>query len=222
MFDINNTLQHGGTIISLLLIAAIIFTESGIPFGFFLPGDTMLFTAGFFAAQGYLPISGLIIVVVIAKVAGGAVGYGIGTQAGKKLFKQETSFFFRKDYLDSAEVFYEKHGGKTVTLGQFIPVVRTFAPIVAGASRMNIKKFYFFNILGAILWALIIPLAGYWLGHKIHNIDKYLLPAVIIATIFSFTPAAWHLFGKRERRQQLVNNYRQSKAARKSRKANKS
>src|ERR1035438_9908426 len=96
MFDINNTLQHSGSLISLLIIAGIIFTESGIPFGFFLPGDTMLFTAGFFAAQHYLPISGLIIVVIIAKVAGSSVGYGIGQQAGKKLFTKESSFFFRK------------------------------------------------------------------------------------------------------------------------------
>jgi membrane-associated protein len=219
MFNINNTIQHSGAIISLLLIGGIIFTESGIPFGFFLPGDTMLFTAGFFAAQGYLPIAGLIIVVIIAKIAGGAVGYGIGNEAGKKLFTKKSSFFFRKDYLDSAESFYEKHGGKTVTLGQFLPVVRTFAPIVAGASKMNIKKFYTYNVIGAVLWALIIPLLGYWLGHKIHNIDKYLLPIIVIATVFSFTPAAWHLFGKRDNREKIINNYKESRAAKKANKA---
>lgn len=215
MFNINHSIQHSGSVVSLLLIAAIIFTESGIPIGFFLPGDTLLFTAGFFAAQHYLPISGLIIVVIIAKVLGGTVGYGIGTQAGKTLFNKEGSFFFRKDYLDSAASFYEKHGGKTVTLGQFLPVVRTFAPIVAGASRMNKQKFFYFNVIGAVVWAILLPLLGFWLGHKIHNIDKYLLPVVIIATIFSFTPAAWHLFGKRESRQKIVNAYKKKRSAKK-------
>ncbi len=219
MFDVNHVIQHSGHIVSLLLIAAIIFTESGIPFGFFFPGDTLLFTAGFFAAQHYLPISGLILVVIIAKIAGSTVGYFIGLQAGKKMFNKKGSFFFRKDYLNSAESFYEKHGGKTVMLGQFIPVVRTFAPIVAGASKMNPKKFFIFNVLGAILWGLLLPLLGFWLGHKIHNIDKYLLPVIIIATVFSFTPAAWHLFGKKERRQQLINSYKVKKAAKNSKKA---
>ena len=185
------------------------------PFGFFLPGDTILFTAGFFASQGYLPIAALIAVVFFAKIAGGAIGYGIGLQAGKKLFTKKDSFFFRKDYLDSAESFYEKHGGKTITLGQFLPVIRTFAPIVAGASKMNKKIFYFYNILGAFLWALIIPLAGYWLGHKVHNIDKYLIPLVVLAMAFSFAPAAWHLFGKRENRQKIINNYKKSRSNKK-------
>lgn len=215
MFNVNHVIQHSGHLISLLLIAGIIFCESGIPFGFFFPGDTLLFTAGFFAAQHYLPISGLILVVIIAKVAGSTVGYYIGGQAGKTLFNRENSFFFRKDYLDSAESFYEKHGGKTVTLGQFLPVVRTFAPIVAGASKMNKQKFFYFNLIGAIAWGVTIPLLGFWLGHKIHNIDKYLLPIIIIATVFSFTPAAWHLFGKRDNRQKIVNAYKDSRAKKK-------
>jgi membrane-associated protein len=211
MFNINHIIQHSGSLISLLVIAAVILCESGIPFGFFLPGDTLLFTAGFFAAQHYLSIYILMLVVIAAKIVGSTIGYGIGQQAGKKLFTRESSFFFRKDYLDSAESFYEKHGGKTVTLGQFLPVVRTFAPIVAGASNMNKRKFFTFNLLGAIIWGIMLPLLGFWLGHKIHNIDKYLLPLVIIATIFSFTPAAWHLFGKRENRKKIINAYKNRK-----------
>jgi membrane-associated protein len=215
MFDINHIIQHSGSLISLLLIAGIIFTESGIPIGFFLPGDTMLFTAGFFAAQHYLPISGLIIVVIVAKVIGSAVGYSIGSHTGEKLFKKDSSLFFRKDYLETAEKFFDRNGGKTVTLGQFLPVVRTFAPIIAGISKMNIKKFYYYNILGAVLWASLIPLLGFWLGHKVHNIDKYLLPIVIVATIFSFAPAVWHLFGKRTNRQKIINLYKKHRAAKK-------
>jgi membrane-associated protein len=215
VFNINHIIQHSGHVVSLLIIAAIIFTESGVPFGFFFPGDTLLFTAGFFAAQHYIPISALIIIVILAKIAGSTFGYFLGLKAGRKLFNKEESFFFRKDYLDSAEGFYEKHGGKTVTLGQFFPVVRTFAPIVAGVSKMNFRKFFTFNILGAVLWGLLLPLLGFWLGHKIHNIDKYLLPLVVVATIFSFTPAAWHLFGKRERREKLVKSYRERRAKKK-------
>lgn len=215
MFSVNHVIQHSGALVGLIIIGGIILVESGIPFGFFLPGDTLLFTAGFFAAQHYLPIAGVIIVVFLAQVVGSNIGYVIGSQAGKKFFKKESSFFFRKDYLDSAEVFYERHGGKTVTLGQFIPVVRTFAPIVAGISKMDRKKFVYFNILGAALWATIVPLLGFWLGHKIHNIDKYLLPIIIIATLFSFAPAAWHLFGKKDARQKIVNSYKQKRAVKK-------
>jgi len=178
------------------VIAVIIFVEMGIPFGFFLPGDTLLFTAGFFAAQHYIPILGLIIVVAIAAIAGCNLAYEIGRRTGPKLFNRESSFLFRKDNLISAEAFYEKHGRKTVTLGNFLPVVRTFAPIVAGVGNMNRRKFFIFNLLGAVLWAVILPLLGFWLGHKIHNIDKYLLPLIIVATVFSFAPAGWHLFGK--------------------------
>ena len=221
MFNINDIIQHSGAVVSLLLIAGIVFAESGIPFGFFLPGDTLLFTAGFFAAQHYLPIAVLIIVVFVAKVLGSNAGYYIGKKSGKKIFSKDSSFFFRKDYLDSAELFYEKHGGKTVTFGQFLPVVRTFAPIVAGVGNMNYRKFLYFNIAGAAAWAIIIPLAGFWLGHKIHNIDKYLLPIVIIATIFSFAPAAWHLFGKRENRQKILNNYKKNRTNKMQAKLNK-
>jgi len=215
MFDINHIIQHSGAVISLLLIGGIIFTESGIPFGFFFPGDTLLFTAGFFASQHYLSIVALILVVVVAKIAGSTVGYGIGHEAGKKLFTKKDSFFFRKDYLDSAETFYEKHGGKTVTLGQFIPVVRTFAPIVAGASKLDKRKFFYYNFAGAVAWGILVPLLGYWLGHKVHNIDKYLLPAILVATIFSFSPAAWHLFGKRDSRQRIAASYKNRKAKKK-------
>ena len=178
--------------------------SSEIPVGFFLPGDTLLFSAGFFAAQHYIPLGWLIIVVIAAKTIGGAIGYLIGEKAGRKLFTKKNSFFFRKDYLDSAESFYEKHGGKTVLLGQFLPIIRTFTPIVAGIGKMNKKRFYFFNVIGAVFWALITILTGYWLGHRIHNIDKYLLPLIVAAMIFSFAPAGWHLFGKRENRNRII------------------
>jgi membrane-associated protein len=199
VLNITHIIQNHSQYISLLIIAGIIFTESGIPIGFFLPGDTLLFTAGFFASKNYLSIYWLILIVLVAKVLGSLVGYYIGDKTGRKLFTKKESFFFRKDYLDSAESFYMKHGGKAVAIGQFIPVVRTFSPIVAGVSEMKFKRFMFFNFIGAICWAVIIPILGYSLGQKVGNIDKYLLPIVLLATLFSFAPAAWHLYGNRKK-----------------------
>lgn len=204
MFNIDHLLKSNSHWVSLLIVGAIVFLESGIPIGFFLPGDTMLFTAGFFAAQHYLPLGALLIVAVVAKLLGSSCGYLIGFTAGRKLFRKPESFFFRKDYLDSAEAFYEKHGGKTITISQFIPVIRTFAPVVAGMSSMNRRKFAVYNFIGGATWGCLIILLGFWLGHKVPNIDKYLLPVVILAAVFSFAPAGWHLFGKRENRQRIL------------------
>jgi membrane-associated protein len=200
MFNVTHIIQSHSQIISLAIIAAIIFTESGIPIGFFLPGDTLLFTAGFFASTGYLNIFALMAVVIIAKSLGGLVGYYIGDQTGKKLFTKKNSLFFRREYMVQAEAFYEKNGGKAVILGQFFPVLRTFSPIIAGFGEMSFKKFMTFNFVGAFLWALIVPLLGYWLGHRITNIDKYMIPIIIIATVVSFAPALWHLFGHRKKK----------------------
>jgi membrane-associated protein len=199
MLNVANIIQSHSQVISLLIIWAIIFTESGIPIGFFLPGDTLLFTAGFFASKSYINIFALICVVIVAKILGGIVGYIIGDQTGRKLFTKKDSLFFRRDYLKSAEVFYQKNGGKAVILGQFLPVIRTFSPIIAGFSEMLFKKFMLYNFLGAFLWAIIVPALGYWLGRKVTNIDKYMLPIIIIAMLISFAPALWHLFGKRKK-----------------------
>ena len=198
MFNVAHIIQSHSQLISLLIIAGIIFTESGIPIGFFLPGDTLLFTAGFFASKNYLNIFALFSVVIVAKILGGLVGYYIGDQTGRKLFTKKNSLFFRRDYLDDAEAFYEKNGGKAVILGQFLPIVRTFSPVIAGIGEMKFKRFMFYNFIGAFMWAIIVPLLGLWLGHRITNIDKYMLPIIIIAMIISFAPAIWHLFRKRK------------------------
>ncbi|HEY5268068.1 MAG TPA: VTT domain-containing protein [Candidatus Saccharimonadales bacterium] len=200
MLNIANIIQSHSQLISLLIISTIIFTESGIPIGFFLPGDTLLFTAGFFASKNYINIFVLILVVLVAKIIGGIVGYYIGDQTGKKLFTKKDSLFFRKDYLKHAETFYVKNGGKAVVLGQFLPVVRTFSPVVAGFSEMLFRKFMFYNFLGALLWATIVPALGYWLGHRITNIDKYILPIIILAVVISLAPAIWHLFIGRKKK----------------------
>lgn len=206
----NHLIHSSGPVAGTLIIGAIVFLESGIPVGFFLPGDTLLFTAGFFAAQHYLVLGWLIFMVIVAKLFGSNAGYLLGVKAGRPLFNKPDSFFFRKDFLNSAEAFYQKHGGKTVTIGQFIPVIRTFTPIVAGIAKMRVKLFLIYNFVGAVAWGIIIILLGYFVGSKVPNIDKYLLPIVLLATVFSFAPAGWHFFGKKENRDKLLSKLKRS------------
>lgn len=181
--------QSGG----LLLIGAIIFAESGLLVGFFLPGDTLLFSAGFFASQDKLPLISLLAIVIFTAIIGDNVGYSIGKKAGKRIFKKEDGILFRKEYIQRAEVFYEKNGGKTVTLARFVPIVRTFAPVVAGAGNMDRRRFLAYNALGATVWGAGVTLLGYFLGSKIPNIDKYLLPIVLAAMIFTFSGPIIHI-----------------------------
>lgn len=178
-------IQTGG----VLLISGIIFAESALLIGILLPGgDTLLFMSGFFAAQGLLPIEWLIISLIVAAILGDNVGYTIGRKAGPKLFRKDDGLFFRKDHIKKAESFYNAHGGKTITLARFVPIVRTFAPMIAGVAKMDRKRFMFYNILGATVWATSVPLLGYFLGSRIPNLESYLGPIVIIALVFTFLP----------------------------------
>ena len=189
MFDVNSIITGGG----LLLIGAIVFAETGLLIGFFLPGDTLLFAAGFFAAQGELWLPSLLFVLIFAAIAGNTVGYEIGDRTGKRIFKKKDGILFREEYIERAEAFYEKHGGKTIILARFIPIVRTFAPIVAGVGNMSRLKFFVYNVVGAILWCVSITLLGYWLGSKIPHIDKYVLPVILIVMILTFAPTLFHI-----------------------------
>lgn len=178
-------------------LVSIIFAESGLLVGFFLPGDSILFTAGFLASQGFFNIWLLAPITFIAAVLGDSVGYAFGQKVGKKLFQKEDSVFFHKKHLIRAQKFYEKHGGKTITIARFLPVVRTFAPIVAGMSDMQYKKFLAYNILGGFLWAVCIPFAGYFLGSLIPGVDKYLLPIITVIIIASVAPSVIHIIKER-------------------------
>lgn len=180
-------------------ITGIVFAESGLLVGFFLPGDSLLFTAGFFASQGYLHIGVLITLCFTAAVAGDTVGYEFGKKIGPKLFTREDSFFFNKKHIERARVFYELHGGRAVTLARFIPVVRTFAPIVAGVGNMKYRSFLFYNVIGACAWAIGLPLLGYGAGSLIPNVDKYLLPIVLGIVVVSFIPPIVHIIKERTR-----------------------
>lgn len=189
MLDPTHLIEVGG----LLLIAFIVFAETGLLFGFFLPGDTLLLSAGVFASQGRFSIYIAIPVVIVAAILGNTVGYIIGQHTGKRIFKQEDGMFFRKEYIERAEKFYEKHGWKTILLARFIPIVRTFAPVVAGIASMNKGAFLLYNIIGAICWGATITVLGYVLGTRIPNIEHYVLPVVLGATILTFGPMIYHL-----------------------------
>ncbi len=181
----------------LVGIILIIFAESGLFFGFFLPGDSLLFTAGFLASQGYFSIWILAFGTFFAAVLGDSVGYWFGKKTGPKLFTKEDSFLFKKEYILRAEEFYEKHGKKTIILARFIPIVRTFAPIVAGIGNMNYKVFLKYNIVGGALWAIGLTFLGYFLGRIIPGVDKYIIPIVILILLTSFLPPIIHLLNRR-------------------------
>ncbi len=177
----------------LMLIALIVFIESGLLVGFFLPGDTLLIAAGVLAAQGALPIQLTILTIIVAAVVGDNVGYTIGKYSGKRLFRKKDGILFRHEYVERAQAFYEKHGGKTIIIARFVPIVRTFAPVVAGIGKMNRIKFFFYNVIGAIIWATSVTLLGYWVGSKIPHIGDYLEYALVAVIAISFTPALWHI-----------------------------
>jgi len=178
-------------------IFAIIFAESGLFFGFFLPGDSLLLTAGLLASRGILNEFILIPGLFIAAVLGDQVGYWFGAKTGPLIFSRDNSLLFRRKNLLAAKAFYEKHGGKTVTLARFVPFIRTFAPIVAGAAEMNYRRFVMFNLLGGFLWAICVTLLGYGLGKafgNIEGIDKYFTLLVIAFFIIPGLPTLIHLW----------------------------
>ena len=182
MFDIAHLIETGG----LLLIGLIVFAESGLLIGFFLPGDTLLLGAGILASQGSPSIVWLIIVVIFAAVVGDNVGYEIGKRTGKRIFRKKDGILFRQEHILLAEKFYERHGGKTIILARFTPFIRTFAPVLAGVGNMTHRRFFFFNVAGGILWGAGVPLLGYWFGSRVPHLDKYIrwvLIAVILASI---------------------------------------
>ncbi len=173
-------------------IFAFAFAESGLLIGFFLPGDSLLFTAGFLASQGYLNIVLLVVLAVVAAIAGDQVGYVFGKKIGRKIFKREDSLLFHKKHLQTAEAFYEKHGKKTIVLARFMPIVRTFAPILAGIGTMEYGVFTFYNVIGGLLWGAGLTLLGYFLGQAMPDIDKYLLPIIAVIIFVSVLPGIIH------------------------------
>lgn len=170
---------------------AIVFAESGLFFGFLLPGDSLLVTAGLLATQNYFNILFLIPLLALGAILGDSVGYWTGKKFGPRIFKKDKSLFFNKENINRASEFYEKHGTKTIILARFLPYVRTFAPIVAGIGNMKYSQFVTFNIAGGTTWVTLMLLIGYFLGNTIPNVDKYLIPIIIIVVVVSLMPTAF-------------------------------
>ncbi len=171
--------------VGLVGVMAIIFAESGLFFGFFFPGDSLLFTAGLLASQGYFHFGTLLIGSIVAAILGDSVGYWFGKKIGPRIFTREDSFFFKKRHVERTKLFYERHGKKTIILARFIPIVRTFAPILAGVGEMQYKTFLPYNITGGILWVMLMLASGFFLGRIIPDIDRYILPIILCIVIVS-------------------------------------
>lgn len=197
--------------LGVFAVLLVVFAESGLLIGFFLPGDSLLFTVGLLVQSGTIPINIhlLVLLLFIAAVLGDNVGYAFGKSAGSRLFSKTDSKIFKQKHLLKAQRFYEKHGGKTIVLARFTPVVRTFAPIVAGASGMDYKKFFTYNLLGGILWTAGITYAGYYAGAILRSAgidpDTIILPIIVFVVFISILPALYQVTKNKETRDSILN-----------------
>ena len=180
--------------VGTLGVILVIFAETGLFFGFFLPGDSLLFTAGFLASQGHVSIAWLLAGTFVAAVIGDNVGYAFGRKIGPAIFTKENSLFFDKKHVARAQQFYNKHGKKTIILARFVPIVRTFAPIVAGKADMDYKTFVAFNAIGGFIWTWTLLFLGFGFASIIPNPDKFIIPVLIIIILISVLPALREIF----------------------------
>jgi membrane-associated protein len=195
---LHQLLAHGGLVHLVEFVGypglfAAVFLESGVFFGFFLPGSSMLFTAGLLATQGLFNIWILIPLLTVAAVGGDSAGYWFGHTVGVSLFFKKDSRFFKHEYLEQAKDFYEKHGVQAVILARFVPIVRTFAPIIAGIANMRYRTFLAYNVAGGFLWAAGIAFAGYFLGRRVPFIEHYITPIILVIIVASLVPIFWEL-----------------------------
>jgi membrane-associated protein len=194
IYDVEGLVRAGGP----LLVCIVVFVETGLFVGFFLPGDSLLVTAGVFAAAGTIPLRWLLLPVMLCAIVGDQLGYWIGRGMGVSLYKREESFFFRRSHLQRAHDFYEKYGGKTVILARFVPIIRTFCPPVAGAAGMSYSLYITYDIFGGILWVGSMILGGYALGRSIPNVGKKIHYVIAVVIVLSLLPAVISIL--RERR----------------------
>ena len=183
----------------MLGVFAIVFAESGLLIGFFLPGDSLLFTAGLLVSQGILdvPLAVLLVGCFLSAVAGDQVGYLFGRRVGSRLFRRPDSRFFRQEYVERAAAYFDRYGSRTIVLARFIPIVRTFAPVLAGVGRMHYRTFVTYNVVGGLLWGVGVTALGYELGRQFPQIERYLLPVVILIVLVSVLPPALELLRSR-------------------------
>ncbi len=185
LYDVEGLIRWGGT----FLVCFIVFIETGFFVGFFLPGDSLLVTAGVFAGAGHLPIGTLLTLVTLCAITGDQLGYWIGRSAGNALYRREDSFFFRRSHLRRAHDFYEKYGGKTVILARFVPIIRTFCPPVAGAAQMSYTRYLTYDIFGGVFWVGSMILGGYLLGRSGPNINQRIHWVILVVVFLSILPA---------------------------------
>lgn len=203
----------------ILAVSFIIFAESGLLIGFFLPGDSLLFTTGYLIQAEILKfdINLAVLIIFIAAVTGDSVGYLFGRKTGPRIFNKSDAKLFKQEYVTSAHAFYEKHGGKTIVLARFIPIIRTFAPIVAGAAKMNYKQFVTYNLIGGLIWAVGITYAGFWLGKWFERmgweVDQILLPFLAFIVLTSILPPLIHIFKDKKRRLAFWNGAKRELAS---------
>jgi membrane-associated protein len=193
LLDVRGLIEWGG----VAMVCAVVFAETGLFVGFFLPGDSLLVTAGVFAAAGQIKLFWLLGLVTLCAIAGDQLGYFIGYKAGAALYEREDSRFFKKSYLMRAHDFYEKHGARTIILARFIPIVRTFCPPVTGAAKMSYPRYLAYDIFGGFLWVWSMVLLGYTLGRSVPNIDKrihYIIAGVIVVSLIPAAISAWRTY----------------------------
>ena len=181
-----------GPAIAYLLIFATIFAECGLLVGFFLPGDSLLFGLGILAATHTLALWPILIAAAIGAISGNIVGYLIGKKAGHSLFSGQHNWLFSQKHLHTAQAFYAKYGNATVILSRFVPIVRTFAPVVAGAAEMPYRPFVFYSVIGGLAWSVVVTILGYYLGQLFPNLDKYVTYVLVAVVLVSFISAARH------------------------------
>jgi len=212
IYDVESIIKWGG----LVMICAIVFAETGLMIGFFLPGDSLLVTAGVFAAAGLLDIYLLITLVSLCAVVGDQLGYYIGQKTGRALFNKEDSLLFKRSHVLRAQEFYEKYGAKTIVIARFVPIVRTFAPVIAGVGQMNYRRFVTYNVFGGILWVVSMCLIGYIIGASVPNINKYLHLVIAVVIFLSILPAVIEIIRSRSGQQKaraVSNEKKQNVAA---------
>lgn len=196
LYNVRGLIEWGGT----LLVCVIVFVETGLFVGFFLPGDSLLVTAGVFAGAGHLKLASLLSFAAVCAVAGDQLGYWIGRKTGERLYRREDSLIFKKRHLREAHEFYEHHGAKAVIIARFVPIIRTFCPPVAGAAKMTYKHYLLFDIAGGLLWVWGMVLVGYTLGRSVPNIDKQIHYVIAAVIVISLLPAAYHAWRLRNRK----------------------
>jgi membrane-associated protein len=195
-YSLDDLVRWGGYVV----LVAIVFTETGLLIGFFLPGDSLLITAGLVAATGVLDIWWLNVLLIAAAIVGDSVGYAIGYRAGPRIFTREQSLLFRPSHIERTRQFYERHGAKTIVIARFVPIVRTFAPVVAGVGQMEYRRFLLYNVAGGVGWVTSMTWAGYLLGQTIPNIGDHIHVVVVIVIVLSLIPIAVELYKERRRR----------------------